>query len=223
MLNFDPTMYGGDVAAARAALGHIWRELSEGGQERMPLGEYPFSKRYGWVEDRFGVNWQLMLTDPAGRPRPFVVPALMFNGRPHSVATEAGDFYVRLFERGPGGAAVGTRQTYGAATGTAAAASLAYGEFRVADQWFAASDNGSGVDHAFSCGVSLEVRCDGQAEIDRLWDALSNNPHAEQCGWAEDRFGVAWQVVPTNMAELMQRPNAYEHMMEMKKLVIADF
>ena len=223
MLNFDPAMFGEDEAAARAQLGNIWRELADGGTERMPLGEYPFSKRYGWVEDRFGVNWQLMLTNPEGEPRPFVIPALMFNGREHSVAAEATDFYVSLFAGVPGGAAAANRQVYGERTGTAGPESLAFGEFRVGDQWFMASDNGSGVDHAFSCGVSLEVRCAGQYEIDRLWSALSNNAHAEQCGWAEDRFGVAWQIVPDNMDELMQRPGAFEHLMSMKKLVIADF
>jgi predicted 3-demethylubiquinone-9 3-methyltransferase (glyoxalase superfamily) len=209
MLNFDPARFGGSspdaVASATINLDRTWDALTDGGVVRMELGEYPFAQRYGWVEDRYGVNWQLMLTDPEGEPRPFVVPALMFGGDAQDKAAEAADFYV------------------GAPTGPASAEALAYGEFRVGDQWFMATDFGA--DHAFSFseGVSLEVQCEDQAEIDRLWNALSAVSEAEQCGWLKDRYGVSWQIVPTDMAELMARPGAFEHMLEMKKLVIADF
>lgn len=98
-----------------------------------------------------------------------------------------------------------------------------YGEFRVGEQWFAVMDSGVEQPFDFGCGVSLEGQCADQAEIDSLWEALSAVPEAEQCGWLADRFGVSWQIVPANMGELMQRPDAYEHMMEMKKIVIADF
>src|SRR5690606_9960415 len=74
--NFDP----GRLDDARARLDRIWDRLVEGGRELMPLGEYPFSQRYGWLEDRFGVSWQLILSDPEGDPRPPIVPSLMFTG-----------------------------------------------------------------------------------------------------------------------------------------------
>lgn len=80
MLNFDPLEFGGDEPAARAHLDEVWAGLSEGGRTLMPLDAYPFSPHYGWIEDRFGVSWQLILTDPAGEPRPFVIPQLMFAG-----------------------------------------------------------------------------------------------------------------------------------------------
>lgn len=227
MLNFDPLFFGGATpdgeAAASVRLDATWAALADGGVVRMELGEYPFGKRYGWVEDRFGVNWQLMLTDPSGDPRPFVVPALMFGGEAQDKAAEAAEFYVSLLSSSPGGAAIGNRFPYGTPTGPAGAAALAFGEFRVGDQWFMASDFGADHAFAFSPGVSLEVQCEDQAEIDRLWDALSVVPEAEQCGWLVDRYGVSWQVVPVNMAELMSRPDAFEHMLAMKKLVIADF
>ncbi|HMR49642.1 MAG TPA: VOC family protein [Arachnia sp.] len=227
MLNFDPLLFGGGAsdadAATREALDATWAALADGGEVRMELGEYPFARRYGWVEDRYGVNWQLMLTDPAGEPRPFVVPALMFGGPAQDKAAEASDFYVALFSSVPGGAAVGSRFPYMAPTGPASAEALAFGEFRVGDQWFMASDFGADHAFAFTEGVSLEVQCEDQAEIDRLWSALSAVPEAEQCGWLKDRYGVSWQIVPENMAELMSRPHAFARMLEMKKLVIADF
>ena len=60
---------------AQAKLDALWAHLVEGGKALMDVGEYPFSKRYGWVQDRYGVSWQLMLTDPAALSRPAIVPS----------------------------------------------------------------------------------------------------------------------------------------------------
>ncbi|MGW8482416.1 VOC family protein [Microbacterium sp. NPDC055903] len=219
MLNFDPLLHGGDREAAARALDDTWAALSASGNVVLDLGEYPFSPRYGWVEDRYGVNWQLMLTDPAGDPRPFVIPQLLFAGEVQGRAREAAEFYVSLFED----SGLGFVAEYPAATGPASAGEVMFGEFRIAEQWFAMMDSAVDRDARFTCGVSLEVRCADQREIDRLWGALSAVPEAEACGWLADRHGVSWQIVPEQMAELMRRPGAYEHMMSMKKLIIADF
>ena len=68
ILNFDPLLFGGEEQA-RTYLDELYERLSTGGV-LMELGEYPFSPRYAWVRDRFGMTWQLMLTDPDGDPRP---------------------------------------------------------------------------------------------------------------------------------------------------------
>ena len=81
----------------------------------------------------------------------------------------------------------------------------------------------AGPQFKFSEAISFTISCEGQDDIDYYWERLSNVPEAEQCGWCKDRFGLSWQVVPRNMGELMKRPNAYAHMMQMKKLVVADF
>lgn len=218
ILNFDPLAFGDEVSA-RAALDDVWNALAEGGQELMPLGEYPFSPRYGWVQDRFGVSWQLMLTDPDGEPRPFLIPSLTFGGAAQNRAREAVDFYSSLFG-GPGPSFVAE---YPAPSGPAAAGAVMFCDFPLAGQWFAAMDSGMDQDFSFTPGISLEVRCADQTEIDRFWEALSAVPEAEQCGWLVDRFGVSWQIVPENMGELMDRPGAYQRMLDMKKLVIAEF
>ena len=223
MLNFDPVMFGGDTDKALAALDTLWGKLAKDGTERMPLGEYPFSPHYGWIEDKFGVNWQLMLTNPEGDPRPFLMPAMMFDGPAQDRAEEAANFYVELFNNSDAHAAeVGNTFTYPERSGKAEAGALAFGEFRVGDQWFVVMDNGSGQDHGFG-GMSLLVNCADQEEIDFLWDSLSAEPDAEQCGWLKDTFGMTWQIVPANVQELLQRPNAFAHMMQMKRLVIDDF
>ncbi|HWV47932.1 MAG TPA: VOC family protein [Microbacterium sp.] len=219
MLNFDPLAFDDDVDAARRALDETWEGLSSDGRVLMDLGEYPFSRRYGWVEDRFGVSWQLILTDPEGEPRPFVIPQLMFAGPVQGKAQEAAEYYVSLFDD----ARLGFIAEYPTPTGPAAAGDVMFGEFHLAGQPFAMMDSAADQDVTFGAGVSLEVRCADQAEIDRLWEALSAVPEAEQCGWLADRYGVSWQIVPENMGELMERPGAYDTMMKQKKIVIADY
>lgn len=219
MLNFDPLLFDGDADAARAALDASWSALTDGGEVLMELGAYPFSPYYGWVQDRYGVSWQLMLTDPAGEPRPFVITQLLFSGDAQDKATEATEFYTSLFDD----AGFGTVMRYPEASGTAAAGSVMFGEFRVGEQWFSFMDSNVTHEFGFTPGVSLEIRCRDQAEVDHFWNALSAVPEAEQCGWLVDRFGVSWQVVPENMGELLAKPGAYQRMLGMKKLVIADF
>ena len=218
MLNFDPLLWEGGEAEARKRQDDIWSALSAGGTVLMPLGEYPFSPRYGWVQDRYGVSWQLILTDPAGDPRPFVMPTLLFGGSAQNRAREAVDFYLRVFEESQ----LGQRRFYPEAQGPVTSESVLFSDFRIGDQWFVAMDSGVEQPFDFTPGVSLEVKCRGQAEIDHLWESLSAVPEAEQCGWLVDRFGVSWQIVPENMAELLSGPGSFERMLQMKKIVITD-
>ncbi|MFD5599697.1 VOC family protein [Leucobacter sp. NPDC058333] len=208
----------GDRDGARAALQGVWDQLADGGTVLMPLDTYPFSEYYGWVQDRFGMSWQLGLADASNADPVFVTPSLMFGGKAQNRAAAARDRYLEVFpDAKPGGS-----YPYGTPRGPATAESLMYSDFTLCGQNFSAMDSGVEQDFSFTCGVSLEVRCADQAEIDRLWEALSAVPEAEQCGWLEDEFGVSWQIVPENMGELMERPNAFEHMLEMHKIVIAD-
>lgn len=79
----------------------------------------------------------------------------------------------------------------------------------------------------FNEAFSLSIACDTQAEVDHYWTALSAQPEAEQCGWAKDRFGLSWQIVPTILGKLISDPDrdkakrVMAAMMEMKKLDIA--
>jgi predicted 3-demethylubiquinone-9 3-methyltransferase (glyoxalase superfamily) len=68
--------------------------------------------------------------------------------------------------------------------------------------------------------VSFIVPCEDQAEIDYYWERLSSVPESEVCGWCKDRYGVSWQVVPKNMAELSENAKAMEALLKMKKLDI---
>jgi predicted 3-demethylubiquinone-9 3-methyltransferase (glyoxalase superfamily) len=215
MVNFDPSR---DEQAAER-LDELWSKLIEGGEALMPLDAYPFSKRYGWVKDRYGLTWQLILTDPEGEPRPFIIPSLMFSGENANRAEEAIKFYVSVFKD----AKQGPLARYAENTGPAKAGSLMYGDFTLAGQWLAAMDSGVEQDFAFNEAISLSVACKDQAEIDYFWEKLSAVPESEQCGWCKDQYGLSWQIVPENMEELMKKPNAFANLMQMKKIVIADF
>ncbi|QHN43037.1 VOC family protein [Candidatus Mycosynbacter amalyticus] len=214
-VNFDPSR-----GQTQEQLDELWGKLSDDGTVLMELGEYPFSPHYGWIQDKFGVSWQLILTNPDGEPRPTIVPSLLFTDKSQNQAHYAAELYVSLFDD----AAVGNMSTYGQDMGPAKADSIAYGDFRIGEQWLAVMDNG-GVEHKFNFteGVSLSVACKDQAEIDKLWGILSTVPEAEQCGWCKDKFGVSWQIVPANIDELMQRPGAFKTMMQQHKIVIAEY
>jgi predicted 3-demethylubiquinone-9 3-methyltransferase (glyoxalase superfamily) len=196
ILNFDPSR----DPRARESLDEAWSRLAEGGLVRMPLQEYPFSKRYGWVEDRFGFNWQLILSDPAGEPRPFIVPSLMFTGPNAGRAEEAIEHYVGTFP----GSRRGQSARYPAGMEHDREGTLMFADFQLRGQWFAAMDSGYPHGFAFNEAVSLLVRCRDQAEIDATWSRLSAVPEAEQCGWLKDRFDVSWQVVPADLDGMMR-------------------
>ena len=215
MVNFDPS----EDDHAQTHLKELWQKLSDGGQVLMTLEEYPYSKLYGWVKDRYGLTWQLILTDPTGDPRPFIIPSLLFTGENTNRAEEAIKFYVSVFKDSK----IGAINTYPEDHGPAKAGALMFGDFMLANQWFAAMDSAVEQDFVFNEAISLSVSCKDQAEIDIFWEKLSSDPQFEQCGWCKDKFGVSWQIVPENIDELLEKPGAFAHMMSMKKLIIADF
>ncbi|GAA4754447.1 VOC family protein [Gordonia alkaliphila] len=215
MLSFDPAQDPDAVVA----LDRVWAGLSDGGEVLMELGEYPFSPRYGWVRDRYGVGWQVFESPDGSPPRPFVMPLLLFGGAAQNQAGPAIALYTWLFDD----AEVGVRVDYESAEGPVSAGSVRYADFTLSGEWLAAMDSALPHDFSFTCGVSLQVNCADQAEIDRYWESLSAVPEAEQCGWCADRFGVSWQVVPADLESAMVTPEAYTAMMGMKKIVIADF
>nr|WP_314455221.1 VOC family protein [Rothia aeria] len=211
ILNFDPLLFGGEEQA-RAYLDELYERLSTGGV-LMELGEYPFSPRYAWVRDRFGMTWQLMLTDPDGDPRPFVIPSFMFGGTNHAHAEEATDAWIALFDNARRGALY--RYEEG---GPLDAGTVMFTDFTLRGTWMAATDSGTFHDFTFTPGVSMIVSCRDQEEIDRYWAGLSAVPEAERCGWCVDRWGVSWQVVPHNIAELMADAATRDKILHMGKI-----
>lgn len=175
-----------------------WKALLEGGTELMPLGEYPFSKWYGWVQDRYGLSWQLMLVD-SGQTVQKITPNLLFSNDSCGKAEEAVKYYAEIFEDSD----IGIISRYGLGEAMSSKARVNYAAFKLCGINFSAMDNAFDVDYTFNEAFSLVVNCKDQKEIDYFWDRLSAVPEAEQCGWIKDKFGVSWQIVPENMDEVL--------------------
>jgi predicted 3-demethylubiquinone-9 3-methyltransferase (glyoxalase superfamily) len=175
----------------------IWNVLSVGGSELMPLAEYPFSKWYGWIQDRYGLSWQLMLTDNAPHGQK-ITPSLLFSNEVCGRAEEAVKYYTDVFEESE----IGISSRYGEGEAALEQAKVNYAAFTLRGVHFVAMDNGYEADFNFNEAFSLIVGCKDQKEIDYYWDKLSAVPEAEQCGWVKDKFGVSWQIVPENMDDI---------------------
>jgi predicted 3-demethylubiquinone-9 3-methyltransferase (glyoxalase superfamily) len=198
LFKFNPSISFRIDCATEDEVDNLWTHLSEGGQAFMPLDTYPFSKRYGWIQDRFGLSWQLMHTD-AEIPQK-IVPTLMFVGDVCGKAEEAMRFYASVFPSGQ----VGDIMRYGPGADPESEDSVQYASFKLNGYDLAAMDSARDHNFAFNEAISLMVYCDTQEQIDHYWERMSAVPESEQCGWLKDRFGVSWQIVPSAMDDMLQ-------------------
>lgn len=220
-VNFDPSRDDN----ARERLNALWEKLSEEGTVLMPLQEYPFSSRYGWLQDKYGLSWQLIFTDPEGEPRPDIIPSLLFTGAVCGKAEEATDFYLSVF----GNSHRGLVARYPAGMEHDREGTIMFTDFMIDGVWLAAMDSAQEHTFAFNEAISLIVNCDTQDEIDYYWEKLGEggDPKAQQCGWLKDRYGVSWQIVPRVLDEMMitgtreQASRVMQTFLPMKKLDIA--
>lgn len=206
---------------SKAEIDKLWNALSKDGSELMPLGEYPFSPYYSWVQDKFGLSWQLFLTEQDDHT-PKIVPNLLFSNGVCGRTEEAVNFYVDVFKH----AGIHFVSRYGEGETTNDKAKINFIAFSLENTPITAMDNGYEVDFTFNEAFSFVLSCDDQDEIDYYWQKLSAVPEAEQCGWVKDQFGFSWQIMPYNMAELMQSDseevarNTTQAMLQMKKIDI---
>lgn len=196
MVNFDPSQ----DKEARQRIDEVWVNLMEGGKALMPLGEYPFSERYGWVQDRYGLSWQLIYTNPEGEERPLIIPSLLFVGDIYGKAEEASDFYLSVFKN----TKRGTIARYPSEIEPDQESMVMFTDFKLEGQWFSAMDSAREHGFNFNEAISFLVFCKDQEEIDYYWNKLSAVPEAEQCGWLKDKYGLSWQIVPAVMDKMMQ-------------------
>jgi predicted 3-demethylubiquinone-9 3-methyltransferase (glyoxalase superfamily) len=172
----------------------LWRNLSQNGMVLMELQKYPFSEKFGWVQDRYGVSWQLNLTGGAKKITPF----LMFVGKQHGKTEEAITYYVSLL----GSSRIEQVERYGPGQGEPEG-TVMHARFSLCGQEFMAMDSSREHDFTFTPGISFYINCDTQKEIDELWDKISEGGEKEQCGWVRDKYGVSWQIVPSTLAAMI--------------------
>jgi predicted 3-demethylubiquinone-9 3-methyltransferase (glyoxalase superfamily) len=203
IVHFDPLLFETSSSPekdAREKIDEVWEKLSAGGTVLMPIDKYPFSDRYGWIQDKYGLSWQLILTNPAGDPRPPIVPSILFVGKNCGKAEEAMNTYLSIFKKSKRGNLV----RYGAGQEPNREGTIMFADYVLENNWFATMDGAGDHNFTFNEAVSFMVHCDDQPEIDHYWKSLSAVPEAEQCGWLKDKFGVSWQIVPSRLAEMMR-------------------
>ncbi len=199
-----------------------WKKLSPGGKALMELGAYPFSERYVWVEDKYGLSWQLMYSSEASA-KPMIRPVVMFTGEVAGKAEAAIKFWTSIF---PDSKIIDVMR-YEKGEEPDKAGTIKFGSFKLFGQEFAAMDSAHEHKFSFSESLSFIINCETQEEIDGYWEILSAVPDAEACGWLKDKFGFSWQVSPKMLDKLLAGDDREkidrmsQILLEMKKLDIA--
>jgi predicted 3-demethylubiquinone-9 3-methyltransferase (glyoxalase superfamily)/predicted lactoylglutathione lyase len=203
----------------------VKKAVAGGGRQAMEPQDHGFM--YGWsFYDLDGHHWEVLWMDgsaaEAGESKPKVtldakiVPHLWFVDQ----AVEAANFYVSLFPDSH----VDSVTMIPADTPSGRSGTIPVVELTLAGQQFQAIS--AGPLDPFNHAISFIVNCTDQAEVDRLWEALSAGGTIEQCGWLRDRYGVSWQIVPAVLGEMMKDPDrnrarrVAEAMLGMKKIDI---
>lgn len=198
----------------------LFAVLAEGGSVLMALGTYPWSERFGWVRDRFGVSWQVITGRRTPKRSP-IVPCLMYADAQEGHAAEAMKLYTEVFP----GSHIDSVERYEAGEGPGEY--VKHGLFALSGQEMVAMDSPIKHGFTFSEALSLQVMCKDQGEVDRYWALLSEGGEKGPCGWLKDRFGVSWQVVPMQIGDWLAsgdvaaRDRAFQAMMGMTKPDVA--
>jgi len=175
----------------------VWSVLINGGKALMALDTYPWAKKYGWVQDKYGLSWQLS-TGEHHKMKQKITPMMMFTQDKAGKAEEAIGFYCNVFPDSKTEMLVPYEIDDDDVEGF-----IKHARFSLCGQNFMAIDSSGPHDFIFNEAFSLMVNCDTQEEIDYYWEKLSAVPESEQCGWLKDKYGVSWQIVPSVMNEMM--------------------
>jgi len=204
-----------------------WDQLMQGGIALMALDSYSWSKKYGWVQDKYGVTWQLFLGDKPESQK--IVPTLMFIHQNNGKAMEAMEFYTRTFPN----SSIGNILKYGEGGEghpiSEPAENIQHAHFTIDGYSFFCMDNSYDHPFDFNEGFSIVIMTDDQEKTDYLWNTLiSDGGRESMCGWLKDKYGLSWQIVPKRLIQLMNDPDqskaqkTVQAMMKMNKIIIKD-
>lgn len=223
LFEFNPTVSFLIACKKKDEVDALWDKLSEGGTALMELGQYPFSEKYGWIQDRYGLSWQVMFMGNRGIKQR-ITPTLMFVGDVCGKAEEAINYYTSVFQN----TKVGDIFRYGKGEEPDQDGTIKHVAFTLEGQEFAAMDSARVHNFTFNEAISFMVHCDSQEEIDYYWGKLSADPKAEQCGWLKDNYGLSWQIIPTVLSEMLRDidqkkiARVTEAFLKMKKFDLAE-
>ncbi len=224
LFKFNPVVSFLVACKTKAEVDALWKKLAAGGAELMELGEYPFSERYSWIQDKYGVSWQVMAMGDRKIEHP-VTPTLMFVGAQLGQAESAVRFYTSVFNDSK----IGEIMRYGQGEEPDKEGTIRHVSFTLEKQGFAAMDSALEHKFGFNEAISFMVQCAAQKDIDSFWARLTADGGQESmCGWLRDKFGVSWQVAPVVLAEMLRDRDkkkverVTEAFLKMKKLDIAE-
>jgi predicted 3-demethylubiquinone-9 3-methyltransferase (glyoxalase superfamily) len=201
-------------------INELYAKLMDGGMAMMPLDTYPWSERYAFFNDKFGLAWQLMKGKYSDVNQK-ITPCFLFVGDSFKKAEAAVKFYTETFPQ----SSIDGILLYTPEEGEAAGA-VKHSQFIIDKKVFMAMDGAGNHAFAFNEAISFVVECKDQKEIDNYWDKLTSDGGKESmCGWLKDKFGISWQIIPYNIGALMSKPGKGEKVMQallqMKKLDMA--
>lgn len=201
-----------------------WDQLIEGGMALMPLDSYAWSKKYGWVRDRYGVTWQLYLGEKADEQK--IVPTLMFIHQNNGKAMEAIEFYTQTFPNSKIGNVLKYKD---GGEANEVPENIQHAHFVIDGYTLFCMDNSFDHQFDFNEGISMVVMTDDQEQTDHLWNSLTSDGGRESmCGWLKDKYGFSWQIVPKKLIQLMsdsdqeKAQKVVQAMMKMQKIIIQD-
>lgn len=208
----------------RKKIEEVWEKLSDDGKVLMPFDQYPFSEKYGWIQDKYGLSWQLMLSNLDEDKLIKVVPSFMFTNEIYGKAEEAIHFYLSVFQHSN----IGNIARYPDGMEPDEEGKIMYADFTIENQTFVMMESARAHEFHFNEAISFLIYGESQDEINRLWEKLSSSPGDEQSGWLKDRYGVSWQIIPRQMEEMMaqgtkeQIHRVINEVRRMKKINIDD-
>lgn len=215
---FNPSVSFFVVCESESEIDSTWKHLAEGGKVLMPIDKYDWSEKYGWVQDKYGVNWQLAFGKMQEKGQKFS-PVMMFTGEMQGKAEEAVHYYTSVFK--PSSITGILKYT---AEDDDKEGTVKHAQFRLGQNVVMAMDSSLPHGFSFNEAISLVVECDSQEDIDYYWSKLSEGGTEGHCGWLKDRYGMSWQIVPVVLKKLMSEPErsarVVQAFMQMKKFNI---
>ena len=203
------------ICDSREEINALWQKLILGGASIIDLGHYSWNAYYGWVQDQFGYTWQLQLGN-GSKTQQHILPNLLFCGMHQNQCSQALQYYQKIFPefqrhqllRYPSGDLEGKIQN---------------SIFSLNHLKFIAKDSPHKHIFDFNESVSFVIPCKTQQEIDYYWNYFTEHGSESWCGWCKDVFGISWQVIPNNLAQILAtHPQAYSTLTRMKKIIIED-
>jgi predicted 3-demethylubiquinone-9 3-methyltransferase (glyoxalase superfamily) len=183
----------------------LWEKLAADGTVLMPLDKYDWSPRFGWLEDKYGVSWQIILASSDQK----ITASLLFTGKNFGRAREAINFYTSIFSNSAIIQVIPDEKE-----------PVQYSLFSLLGQHLTAMDSGIAHNFNFNEALSIVVNCDTQEEVDYFWNKLiSDGGEESECGWLKDKFGVSWQVTPIKLSAMMLDPDQNKTARLMKALL----